>query len=195
MNHKAASIGCKLFRNRQVKKEYESLVLGHLNKDDLLKLDLGKIAWEYTIDKIFNNIEYDKNKIHIELKYDEFTNKFRLSCPLVEKKDDFRVFIGTDNNKGKNSITKFKLEEHLIYNNYKVTKVKLNLETGRRHQLRLHMCVLDSPIVGDGTYGIEKNLTKAIFYRMMLHSSHLNIPFSKEDIEEDDIDVYCESKF
>lgn len=46
--------------------------------------------------------------------------------------------------------------------------VRLNPETGRTHQLRVHMAHIGSPILGDRVYGKENG-------RLMLHASELEI--------------------
>ena len=40
------------------------------------------------------------------------------------------------------------------YKNY--THVRLKLETGRTHQIRVHMAYLGHPVAGDTVYGSEK---------------------------------------
>lgn len=50
---------------------------------------------------------------------------------------------------GKNAFTHFKVVERL--NGY--TLLECRLETGRTHQIRVHMAYIDHPIVGDPLYG------------------------------------------
>lgn len=177
----SASIGCKLFREHRVIKKYEALILGHVTKESLMSLDLKKISWEYTINNLIDKSEYNPDKMNILLNYDSVTNKFQISCNLSQMKNDFRVFVGTSDYKGKSAVTDFILGEESEYLGYPTTHVTLFLHTGRRHQLRLHMCCIESPIIGDGTYGIEKNTNTAIFPRMMLHSSYLKLLFNEKE--------------
>lgn len=55
--------------------------------------------------------------------------------------------------------------------------VELSPETGRKHQLRRHMCHLSHPIVGDTNYGdLRHNRAVAEHFncqRLMLHATHL----------------------
>jgi len=60
-----------------------------------------------------------------------------------------------------------------------VTKVLLQPQTGRRHQLRLHMVVLGHPIVGDATYEYDKPANQRS--RMCLHAHQLHIPLEIND--------------
>ena len=51
------------------------------------------------------------------------------------------------------------------------TLLECKLDTGRTHQIRVHMNYIKHPIIGDAVYGIEKNKLKA--YRPLLHSYKL----------------------
>lgn len=59
---------------------------------------------------------------------------------------------------GKSAVTHYEVLEE--YTNY--SYVKLQLETGRTHQIRVHMAYVGHPIVGDEIYG-PKNQTKFKF--------------------------------
>jgi len=75
------------------------------------------------------------------------------------------------------------------------TQIKLNLQTGRTHQIRVHMSHLHYPLVGDATYGYRKILPKGPsaklqevltrFKRQALHAERLGLihPHSEEYIE------------
>ena len=52
------------------------------------------------------------------------------------------------------------------------TRVELTLETGRRHQIRVHLSDAGCPIVGDEKYGAKTNPAK----RLALHASKLSFP-------------------
>ena len=54
---------------------------------------------------------------------------------------------------GKEAITEYEV----IENFNSCTKLKINLITGRTHQIRVHMSYLGYPLVGDQTYGINSN--------------------------------------
>ena len=66
------------------------------------------------------------------------------------------VFLGDDEDKGKPAVTHYKVIERLGY----VTLVACKLETGRTHQIRVHLAHKKFPILNDSVYG--PNATKAI---------------------------------
>lgn len=70
----------------------------------------------------------------------------------------------TENN-GKKATTRYEV----IKTNRKQTLLKVNLETGRKNQIRIHMEELGHPIVGDKKYGATTNP----FRRIGLHASVL----------------------
>lgn len=56
--------------------------------------------------------------------------------------------------KGKPAVTRFRVLER--FGNY--TLVELQLETGRTHQIRVHMAYIGHPVAGDEVYGPRKTL-------------------------------------
>jgi 23S rRNA pseudouridine1911/1915/1917 synthase len=82
---------------------------------------------------------------------------------------------------GKPAITHFRVVEK--YRGH--TRLKVKLDTGRTHQIRLHMAHIKHPVLGDQTYGgrlqLPKNATPALvdklreFKRQALHASELGI--------------------
>jgi len=52
-----------------------------------------------------------------------------------------------------------------------LTLVECRLETGRTHQVRVHMAAIGHPLVGDGRYGGARPVIAAV--RPFLHASHL----------------------
>jgi 23S rRNA pseudouridine1911/1915/1917 synthase len=91
---------------------------------------------------------------------------------------------------GKNARTHYKILSR--FEGY--THLRLKLETGRTHQIRVHMAYINHPIVGDETYagrlrfskGSSAQLQKYIrqFGRQALHAKELELihPFTREVI-------------
>lgn len=81
---------------------------------------------------------------------------------------------------GKPAVTHFRKLDQGVCNNMPVSLVKCRLETGRTHQIRVHMQSLGFPLVGDPVYG--KSHLASIFPRQALHAFRLGLihPGKKE---------------
>ena len=62
----------------------------------------------------------------------------------------------------------------------KYSLVKIGIETGRTHQIRVHMASLGCPVVGDEVYGPGKDNTP--FPRQLLHASRLVFHHPETDV-------------
>ncbi len=69
------------------------------------------------------------------------------------------VFYGDDADKGKTAVTHYKVLERLGY----VTLVSCQLETGRTHQIRVHMKHIGHTLFNDARYGGERILKGTTF--------------------------------
>lgn len=83
--------------------------------------------------------------------------------------------------KGDKAITHFKKMKYLSKQN--ITIVQCQLDTGRTHQIRVHLSYIGHPIVGDTLYGSKSNLLK----RQALHANNVQLihPFTKENLTID----------
>lgn len=77
---------------------------------------------------------------------------------------------------GKKAITHYEVLDQ--YKEY--AHIRLKLETGRTHQIRVHMAFLGHPLLGDGLYGGRKDLIG----RQALHCSRIQFihPLSKDQM-------------
>jgi len=82
--------------------------------------------------------------------------------------------MGVDDIKGKPSETKY----FVLKRSDRFTLVELSPQTGRRHQLRVHLYSIGHPIVGDTRYG-DKAL-QAGFPRLMLTSTGIDLTLPSE---------------
>jgi len=83
--------------------------------------------------------------------------------------------------RGKNAVTHYRLVER--FKNH--THIRLKLETGRTHQIRVHMAFIQYPLVGDPQYGGRLKMPKACsqelqgelrkFRRQALHAKRLEL--------------------
>ncbi|AQS92756.1 RNA pseudouridine synthase [Polaribacter sp. BM10] len=107
------------------------------------------------------------------------------------RKTYFAVTIGKMNAKGyidkpidnKEAFTNYEVLESVISKRFNfLNLVKLQPETGRKHQLRKHLFSLKNPILGDKDYFLENKILngKGLF----LHAATLDFihPFTKEKI-------------
>ena len=96
-------------------------------------------------------------------------------------------------NKGKSACTRFKIEKVFESSNKPtVSLINCWLETGRTHQIRVHLNYIGNSIVGDKTYGKKKFIydkhkdskieISSIAPRQALHAYSLGFqhPFKKE---------------
>ena len=98
----------------------------------------------------------------------------RLVDKLMETKTNL-VYI-TKKQDGKEAITNYKV----IKENSKYSLLKINIETGRKNQIRVQLENIGNPIVGDNKYG-EKDCMK----RLYLHANKLKMfyPIMKKEME------------
>ena len=92
-------------------------------------------------------------------------NKGKIVAPIGRSKIDRKKMCVTDEN-SKNAVTNFTVLER--YKN--ATLLELVLETGRTHQIRVHMEYINHPIVNDPLYGKRKTIND---YGQMLHAAYL----------------------
>jgi 23S rRNA pseudouridine1911/1915/1917 synthase len=93
-------------------------------------------------------------------------------------KEDHRFAVVAE---GKESITHYEVIE--FYRS--VSLVKVELETGRTHQIRVHFSALNHPLVGDTTYGADPVLGKSLkMSRPWLHALELRFahPITKQPL-------------
>ncbi|MCQ2008887.1 MAG: RluA family pseudouridine synthase [Sporolactobacillus sp.] len=87
--------------------------------------------------------------VHGSLPHDEGT----IDAPIGRADKDRKKMAVTDKN-SKHAVTHFKVLERFA----KYTYVACRLETGRTHQIRVHMAYIGHPLAGDPKYGPRKTL-------------------------------------
>jgi 23S rRNA pseudouridine1911/1915/1917 synthase len=87
------------------------------------------------------------------LVYNNFTeNEGRIDAPLGRDSTNRLRQTVTDLN-GKEAITNYRVLERFG----RFTLIEARLETGRTHQIRVHMAYIGHPLLGDYVYGPKKN--------------------------------------
>ena len=92
-----------------------------------------------------------------------------------DRGDPTRISLETDS--PKEAVTHFEVLE--LFREHALLRIRL--ETGRMHQIRVHLAAIDLPVVGDRTYGTRD----PVLGRQFLHASELAFPhpFRDERVE------------
>ena len=114
-------------------------------------------------EKFKNMLQSDWNNIVQDRKYVAVVSGKILRDGRIDNYlyEDKMTFSHSTNYGGKRAITNYKV----IANNDKYTLLDINIETGRKNQIRVHMTEMGHPIVGDKKYYSKDNSMK----RLMLH--------------------------
>ena len=153
-------------------------------KNDDAHIHLSKQFSQHTIKRTYETIIWGS------LKPQSGTIREKISRSIRN-----RQLMAVRKEKGKMAITNYKTLK--IFQNSDLPKISLvecKLETGRTHQIRVHMNFKGNPIVGDKSYGKSKKKFKKInpiiekkinnFNRQALHAKSLGFvhPSSKKEI-------------
>jgi len=89
----------------------------------------------------------------------------RIDAPIGrDRRDPTRRSLDTD--EPREAVTHFELREQLPEH----TLLDVRLETGRTHQIRVHLAAIDLPVAGDPRYGVNRDLG---LERQFLHAYRL----------------------
>jgi 23S rRNA pseudouridine1911/1915/1917 synthase len=94
--------------------------------------------------------------------------KGKIETKITRSKKDRKIFV-TSEKEGKSAVTHFEVLEEFEF----VSLVKLNLETGRTHQIRVHLSSINHPVFGDETYGGTKIVYSGNLPKMKTHVQNL----------------------
>lgn len=126
-------------------------------------------------DKAFKSLSEQIKKHSFNRKYIAVVHgKFRekegtVNLPIGRSKKD-RKKMAVNFLNGKSAVTHYKVLKE--FKNFSF--VELKLETGRTHQIRVHMAYLNHPIAGDITYGFKSDIKKYNLYTgQCLHAREL----------------------
>lgn len=124
------------------------------------------------------------------LVYGEMTGGGTVNEP-IGRHPHHRIKMAVEPLHGKEAVTHYRVKKRF----HGITHIDVSLETGRTHQIRVHMTHIKYPIVGDTTYvgrsripaGASQTLTDALkmFPRQALHARRLGLfhPVSGEYME------------
>jgi 23S rRNA pseudouridine1911/1915/1917 synthase len=134
-------------------------------KNDSAQLFLAKQFFEHTIERkyvalVWGNLKEDKGTITGHIGRDP--------------NDRLRFKVFPDGSAGKHAITHYKVIERYGY----TTLVECVLETGRTHQIRVHMDWIGHPLFNDDRYGGDKIVKGTIYtkYRQFVENCFQLMP-------------------
>lgn len=128
-----------------------------------------------------NLAEQIKNKIavrkYLAIVYGEISDNFGIISGAIgrDKLDRKKMSVTAD---GKNAVTEFKVLQR--FKNF--TYIECKLQTGRTHQIRVHMAEIGHPLVGDTKYTSRKNIFDIQGQALHSHTLSLTHPTSGEKL-------------
>ncbi|MDR2776750.1 MAG: RluA family pseudouridine synthase [Puniceicoccales bacterium] len=144
-------------------------VVHRLDKDTTGAIIFTKTDWAYLrLVKMFAARKIKKT--YQAIVCGAFTKSFgEISLPV--RRNRFVRTKMTVSVSGKEAITRW----HVLKSfGQQFTHLRVNILTGRTHQIRVHMAAMRHPILGDTTYGYDKNFSKLVSSpRAMLHASEV----------------------
>lgn len=114
-------------------------------KNDISHVNIAEQIKEHSVNRIYEGI------VHGNVKQDEGTIEGAIGRHPIDRK---KMAINEKN--GKPAITHYKVLER--FGNY--TYMQFKLETGRTHQIRVHMASIGHPLLGDNLYASGKTAFK-----------------------------------
>lgn len=113
-------------------------------------------------------------------------NEFEVDAPIARnRKHRMKYAISKD---GKDAVTRFIVNKRMQLQDHAVSVLTCLPYTGRTHQLRVHLCAMGTPILGDIIYGGKRQLKWAFgsevgITRLMLHATRLGIYLNEKDTD------------
>ena len=119
-------------------------------KTDQAMTHLAKQFFDHSIERTYSALVWG------EPKQDEGTIEGNIGRSLKDRKI---MAIFPDGSQGKEAVTHYKVLRKIRY----VSLVQCNLETGRTHQIRVHLKSIGNTLFNDETYGGNKVLRGTVF--------------------------------
>lgn len=113
-------------------------------------------------------------KNYLTIVHGQLNAKSGLIESYLTEDEDYHMHSNSDPTKGKLARTEYEV----LKESEKFSVIKINLLTGKKNQIRVHMADLKNPIVGDDKYGPKNSKIKTL----MLHAYRLQLihPFNRQ---------------
>lgn len=113
-------------------------------------------------------------KHYYAIVHGKFEKKSGLIASYLQEDEDYVVHSSADSKNGKLAQTEYTV----VKETDKLSLLKINLITGKKNQIRVHLATEGHPVVGDSKYGKNENK----FKNLMLHSFSIVLthPHKKE---------------
>ena len=133
-------------------------------KNELSKNKLAKQFYDHTIHRKYNALVWG-------MPNEQGTIEGHIGRSLKNRK---KMHVFPEGEYGKQAITHYKLIEKLGY----VSLVECMLETGRTHQIRVHLQYIGHPVFNDETYGGDQILKGTTFtkYKQFVQNCFIMLP-------------------
>ena len=139
-------------------------------KNDFAHLSLAQQIQAHSFSREYRTVVYGRFQ----------TESGTVDAPIGRDSADRKKMAVTQKN-SKPAVTHFFVEHP--YRNF--THLRVQLETGRTHQIRVHMAYIGHPVAGDPVYGPKKVITS--LHGQCLHAGHIGFlhPRTRQKIEID----------
>lgn len=122
----------------RIDKDTSGLLL--VAKNDEAQMKLARQFFVHSIERLYHAVVWGN------VKEDEGTVDANI---VRDPNDRLRYKVTSDPDAGKHAVTHYRVLERFGY----VTLIECRLETGRTHQIRVHMSSIGHPLFGDARYG------------------------------------------
>ncbi len=147
----------------RIDKDTSGLIL--IAKNDYAMTHLSKQFYDHTIDReyialVWGDVKNEKGTITGNIGRHE--------------KDRMQMTVFQDESMGKHAVTHYEVVEKMYY----VTMVKCKLETGRTHQIRVHMKHIGHTLFNDDRYGGDRILKGTLYskYKQFVDNCFIIMP-------------------
>ena len=154
-------------------------IVHRLDKDTSGLMIIAKSDETYSkLVKMFKTRKIKKS--YLAIVYGKIDDFGVIDAPIGRYRKNRKKFCVTNHN-SKRAISKYKLLKN--FDNYSL--VKINLITGRTHQIRVHFSYIKHPVIGDPVYGYKNkfNIDKQLLHSYILEFKH---PISGQEMKFED---------